>query len=268
VREISVAIVYIECVVVVGKSCDIKIHLAVAVEITDRNSHRSLLAAVFAQRKTGQITYILKCPVMTIFVEIVRHRIVGDKKIDPAVVINVNENRSETVVSMRIGNTRFLADIREGSVAVVVKQMIAFSLKSSRAAHYFYAAELTIASRTRARFRWMVWIVFGVSGNKQIKQAVVVVVAPCRPTGPATKYDTRFFCNVRKCAVVIVVIQAIFSKIRYIDVGPAVVIVISDGHSKTPAFIRDARFVRNIRKRAVVIVVKKHCARRGLFAFK
>ena len=48
VGKISVAIIYIEGIVVVGKRGDVEIHPAVVIKIADSDSHRSLLATIFA----------------------------------------------------------------------------------------------------------------------------------------------------------------------------------------------------------------------------
>src|SRR5215467_3585207 len=52
ISKTGLAVVAIECVVVVGKVGDRKIHLAIAVVVADSNSHRRLLAAFVVERET------------------------------------------------------------------------------------------------------------------------------------------------------------------------------------------------------------------------
>src|SRR5690349_17963353 len=68
VGEISVTIIYIEGVVIVGKRCDIEIHFAVVIKIANSDSHRGLLAPVFAQRKPGKVAYIFESAVVAVLV--------------------------------------------------------------------------------------------------------------------------------------------------------------------------------------------------------
>ncbi len=66
----------------------------------------------------------------------------------------------------------------------------------------------------------------------------------------------------------IIVIQAIFSVVCDINIGPSVVVVISHGHAKTPTLIRDSRSIGDIGKRAVMIIMEKHSVRSRLLPFQ
>src|SRR5271167_17689 len=113
-------------------------------------------------------------------VKILRHRIIRDQKVDPAIVVHVDENRRQTVIAAGIGNAGLHAHIGESAIAVVVKQMIALARQPARAAHDRDATKL-------AEPRWyaaltgnrrIVGIELHVAGNKEIEEAVVIVVAP------------------------------------------------------------------------------------------
>ena len=64
IRKTSPAIIPIEGLVVVGKSCGEKIDLSVAVVISDADSHGCLLASIFAERESRSITHVFKRAVM------------------------------------------------------------------------------------------------------------------------------------------------------------------------------------------------------------
>src|SRR5215470_2766782 len=104
-------------------------------------------------------------------------------------------------------------------------------------------------------------IVLHISRHKEIEESVMIIVAPGRSGGPSAKGYACLLCDVRKRAVVIVVVEAILTVVRHVNVGPAVVVVVAYCNAKSPPFVCDAGLVRDIGKCAVVIVVEKHGAR-------
>src|SRR3989440_2335273 len=90
VGKISVTVIYIEGVVVVGERCDVEIHSAVVIKIADSDSHRSLLAAIFAQRKTRKIAHIFERAIVAVSVEGVWGRIVGGQEGHPPTNLHVH----------------------------------------------------------------------------------------------------------------------------------------------------------------------------------
>ena len=106
-----------------------------------------------------------------------------------------------------------------------------------------------------------------VAWNKEVEQAVAVVIAPCCSGGPAAENDASLLGDISERAIVIIVVEAVFAVVGDVDVGPAVVVVVGDGNAETPAIIGHAGFVGDVGEGAVVIVVKEHGARRGLGAF-
>src|ERR1700674_2920117 len=109
----------------------------------------------------------------------------------------------------------------------------------------------------------MVRVKFHVARNEQVQQAIAVVIAPRRSCGPSSQCHTGFLRHVRKRSIMIVVVEAVFSKIRDIDVRPAIIIVIAYSYAEAPPLVRYTCFVRNVSESAVVIVVKQHGARSG-----
>ena len=114
----------------------------------------------------------------------------------------------------------------------------------------------------------MVRVKFHVARNEQVQQAIVVVIAPRRSCGPSSQCHTGFFRHLRKRAIVIVVVETVFSKIRHVDVRPAIIIVVAHGYAEAPSLVRYTCFFRNVGESAVVIVVKQHAARSGFFPFQ
>src|SRR5438552_3913464 len=205
---------------------------------------------------------------MLIPVEIVWRRIVCDQEVDPTVVVHVDKNRCKSKIRGCIGDASFFADVGECAVAVVVEETISLARYSARPAHHVHPAKLTrIRGKSAlARARRMIRIELHVAGNKQIKQAVVIVVAPCWPGRPPAERDAGFFRDVGKRSVVIVVVEAILSVVRNVNVGPTIVVVIADSDAEAPAFVRHASLVGYVRKRSIGIIVKEHRSWRRLFS--
>ncbi len=116
--------------------------------------------------------------------------------------------------------------------------------------------------------------ILAVVRNKQVFKAVVVVIADRYCRGPADAFQARFFGDVRKGAVTIILVKAVRGPFRRAfqqrsaqdeDIEPAVVVVIDKGAAAADSFnnvglmvggsINDgrtqARLFRNIRKAGV-----------------
>src|SRR2546425_3588440 len=161
-------------------------------------------------------------------VKILRHGIVGHQQIKPTVVVHVNKDRRQAVVTPGVGDTGLHTNVGKGSIAVVVKQMVALARQSARAAHHRYPAKLTEPGR-QATFAgdWrIVGIESRVAGNKEIKKAIAVVIAPGCARRPSAQRDSSLFSDVGESTVMIVVVEAVLAEIGNVDIGPAIVIVI------------------------------------------
>src|ERR1700722_18373421 len=207
---------------------------------------------------------------MLVAVKILGDRIIGDQQVEPAVVIHINEHRRQAVISPGVGDASLYAHISKSTVAVVVKQMVALSRQAARAAHHSDSAKLTEPGRDAALAsdRRIVGIELYVTGNEEVEEAVVVVIAPSCTRRPSTESDSSFFRNVGKRAVVIVVVEAVLAEIGNVNVGPAVVIEIAHHHAEAPALVSDSGLVGYVCEGAVVIIVEQHRPRRRLLTFQ
>src|SRR5258708_26193272 len=84
---------------------------------------------------------------------------------------------------------------------------------------------------------------------------------------PTSQCDSRLFCDVRKCAIVVVMVQAVLSEVGGVNFRPAIPVVISDRNAKAPALIGHPRFFSDGSKRSVVIIVQEQFPPRNLLAF-
>src|SRR5260370_3575052 len=123
VCEIGAAVVAIKRFVVVGKGGDEKVELAVAIVIAEGNAHGGLGAAFFVDSETTLIAHIFKRAVATGAIEVVGCGIVGDDELEPAVVVQVGENRSESEAAFAVGHTGFASALGQRAVAIVVDEI-------------------------------------------------------------------------------------------------------------------------------------------------
>ena len=121
VREIAIAVIAIEWLVVVRECGDEEIDSAIAIVVADGDPHRCLSAPLFAERNPRTVASILECPVMMIPVQVVCRRIVGNNEIYPAIVVNVNKDGSKTVATPRIRDAGLDTDVLKSAVTIVVK---------------------------------------------------------------------------------------------------------------------------------------------------
>src|ERR1700677_3771774 len=103
----------------------------------------------------------------------------------------------------------------------------------------------------------MLNIVVNITRNKQIQPSITVIVAKGRPRGPVTQGHPRLLRDVRKSAVMVVVVQAVLAIVRDIEIRPAVVVVISYRNSKAPPIIGHSRPGCNIGESAIVVIVEQ-----------
>ena len=143
-----------------------------------------------------------------------------------------------------------------------MKQVVTLSGKTSRAAKNVQTAKLASAFRD-AIFAWewrLLKTELGIAGDKQIQQAIMIVITPGRTRRPSAERDASFLCDVRKGPIMIVVIKPVLAKIGDVDIWPTVIVVVAYRNTEAPAFICHSSTGSDIGESAVVIVVKEHGA--------
>ncbi len=83
-----------------------------------------------------------------------------------------------------------------------------------------------------------------IAGNKKIEASVAIIVTEGRTGGPIAKSYSSLLSYVSEGAVVIVVIETVFSKVADIDIGPAVIVVIAYGSAESPTIVGYASFLQ------------------------
>ena len=149
-----------------------------------------------------------------------------------------------------------------------MKKMVGFALQPARAAHDLKPTKLARGERHDGRtWNWRVIdVVMHVSRNKKIQAAVAVEVAKRRSRRPVAERHPCFLGNIGEGAIMIVAIQPVLAKIRYVEIGPSIIVVISYGNAETPSIVGYSCLLGDVSECAVVIVMKQRSVRRRGFA--
>src|SRR5271170_6444641 len=131
-------------------------------------------------------------------------RVVGDEEIHPSVIINVGGNHSPGFARI-VGDPHFLAHIRKGAIAVVMKEP---------ARHR--RVDLRVAVFVQSLKRGNVWgptvVMLGLAevyeaAHEQVELAVVVIVEPHGARGPSGGRDSSLLGYVGEGAVAVVAVE-------------------------------------------------------------
>ena len=154
----------------------------------------------------------------------IRHVVVGDEDVLPAVIVVIEGDDTQAVAGLRSHTGRF-ADVCEGAVAVVVVE---------RGCLPVVHVGVAIAAHPRAL---VAAVVIGfrrpvdVIGDHKVQTSVVVVVEPGRAGGPPPfVLHSCLFTDVGKCAVPIVVVKNATVVTQDHQVGKSVIVVVTDRH--------------------------------------
>ena len=119
---------------VAGKIRFHDIEIPVQIVVRRGNAHTRLRFAISAERAASFSGDVFEPSVFLILIERTGRRIVGHVNVRPAIVIKIAGEHAETVGAIGLQDPRFLGDIRECSVAVVVVEDIFAAVQTGRAA--------------------------------------------------------------------------------------------------------------------------------------
>ena len=155
-------------------------------------------------------------------------------------------------------DARFLADVGECAVAVVVEQPAGHGVVDTRDAVLALAVLVRLPQN----------LFFDLAeihepADEQVEAAVVVVVEPDGAGGPAGSGDAGFLGHVGERAVAVVVIEDAAAVLRDVEVGEAVAVVVADRDAHAVAAAGDAGLFGHVGECAVAIVAIERVAQRA-----
>src|ERR1700679_2920293 len=180
--------------------------------------------------------------------------IVGHKNVEEAVAVKVGERDTHSLPHM-LGDAGRFRNVGECPVAIIaIEGIVQGRVKLGMAVTAHIAIE---------RAYWvLIYLPLAVVHDKEIEQAVVVVVEPAgadRPhffTVEECPAQSGFCRDIGESAVPVVMKQLIAGDIGDEQIGPTVIVVVADGHAHAVASPRHASLFGYVGKRAVVIIVK------------
>ena len=256
-RDISksqVPVIAIEGGILVVKVRNQQRHAPGMQKVAQGYSHIGLGSAIGVERHAGRKTDIHEFSCAIPLIKIVRLAVVCDQKIQFAVMVKVRPDRRQAIAVLRITHARFLGNISEGSIPVVVVQIVRRSLQAARAALHIDAQVFAGVARTECRH--IVQAKIHVVGDEEVVPAVAVIISKGCSRGPlGVAAQPGAFGHVGKGAIAIVAIEHHPTKTGHQQVRPPVVVVVPYHRPHGPAGISHAGLVRYVRKCPIAIVV-------------
>src|SRR5690349_7817098 len=111
-------------VIVGSEGCDEYVHPPILVVVTDSNTHAGEFFAIGGIGSTNRYADLLERSVALVPVVVVRVRIVPDKQVWPAIVVEVLPDCLKAEIQILIEDTSDLRDIGECAVAVVAIETV------------------------------------------------------------------------------------------------------------------------------------------------
>ncbi len=254
VLEIAFSVVAVEHGSVIGEVRFQDVDRAIEVIVADADAHAGLLHAVLVQGNAGFETRFGKGAVAIIFEEKAGGGVTGDIDFGPAVVIEIGSHGGHAVAALCLGDAGLLADIGEGTVAIVVIEGGNAGGQAARAA--VDRNSFPIAVRVFAGLRNRFGVELEVVGDEEIEAAVAVVIdegAAGAPTISGMK-KSGLLRDIGEGAVAIVVIEDVLAPVGQKQIVEAVVIVVADGNGGGPSVASEAGFFGDVDKGTVAIV--------------
>src|SRR5258708_3815558 len=253
VAEVHVAIVAIEDGVLVAEMGDSDAEAAGVKVVAQSDAHVGLFRAILADGYAGGVGDVFKMAVAFVSIEIVGLAVVGDKKIEAPVAVEIHPNGGETEAILGIGDSGGFGNICKSAITVVVVQVVGRTFQATRAALHVDA--LVLASFAGAEDGKVVEAERNVMRYEKIGPAIAVVVAKCGARCPAgVAGQACFLGDVGERAIAVVAVEDYATEAGYEQIGPAVIVVVGYSRAHCPARETDACVVGDICKCAVVIV--------------
>ncbi len=228
---------------------------ATVVVIAPVHAHIAEFHAFAAQSHASDHAHVGEGAVMIVVVEIIGNGIVGDEEIGPTIIIVVHPHDTESVVANVIMDARFDGNFLKGAITTIMIEEVAFAFETPGTTLNENALEA--AEFVAAKLGEIVHVEMRIARNKQIDEAVAVVVAPGRASHESAAADSGFFGDILELAIAKAVVQGAAAKTSDKEVELAVIVVIGDGDAHAPAAPRQASFLGDVLESTVGFLVIK-----------
>src|SRR6266436_6761974 len=174
--------------------------------IAEGNAHVGLFGPILADSYARGIRDLGKGPTAIASQEIILLAVVGYKKIEMSVIVEVFPNDRQSKGIRKVGDSGLLRYIRECAVAVVVVEVIRRTLEPSRPA--LDIDSTILAGLTGTEGRKIVQMEIHIVRHKQVSPDIAIIVAKgCSRCPSRVITQACLIRNVRKGSIVIVVVK-------------------------------------------------------------
>src|ERR1700733_11468426 len=232
---------------------DEEVHPAVFVEVCRIHAHTRTCPAISAVSDIGGQAHFVEAAA-PVHEKKIRHCVVGDKEIHPAIVIYTGGNDSPGFSEMR-GDAGLFADIRKSAVAVIMKKPARTRIEDARDAIVMRTVRVHAARKRFVELRELT--------DKQVEPAIVVVVEPHSARAPPWSGDTRFLRDIGECSIPVVVVKDAAAELRDEQIWEAVAIIIANRGSHAVAATGHAGFFSHTRERTIAVVAIERITQRS-----
>jgi hypothetical protein len=218
-------------------------------EISTHAGERVAVQRVGDARRDGDLFEFLSPNVAE---QEVGHSVVRDKRIEKAIAIKVGEAHGHALADKCI-DAGLMRNVGKGAVAIIAVQGVVQR-------RILVGMAVATQSFFECAVRVLVDFPMAVVDDEEIEKAVIVVVEPTRtdrPHLPAMRMgagNARFYGDVGKSSVPVVVKKLITGNVGNENVGATIVVVVTNGDTHSVACSGHAGFFSDIGKRAVVVV--------------
>ena len=146
------------------------------------NPHSGTGVAIHAVSNACQHTVFLELS-MLIYKKKVLHRVIGNKQIHPAVIVNIGGHHPPSFTQVLL-NSGTLADVGEGAIAIIVKKPAWGGLINA-----WYAVVSFALFRISAIFIFRFVVVYE-SAHEEIEPSIIVIIEPYCARGPSWSSDS------------------------------------------------------------------------------
>ncbi len=144
------------------------------------------------------------------------------------------------------GDSRRVAHIGEGTVAVIVKEPAWTWFENPRNAVVAYTGAIGTTAERGVELSEL--------ADEKVKLSIIVVVEPDGARTPARRSHPSLFCDVGEGAVAIVAVENVATILSDVKIGKTVAVVVADGNTHSISPTGHSGPLRNVGKRPVAVV--------------
>jgi len=173
IDKIEITVVAKQGCILVAEVCYQDGEAALVFVITNGHTHIRLFKAILIHGNACLFRHIAKVAIAVVAIQIVGLAIVGNKQVRVSIPPDIGPHRGQAEETLGILDTSLLRDLTEGSVALIVEEIVALALEASRTTLDGHAVILT--GFAGAEFRQVVQMEVHIICDKEVGQSIAII---------------------------------------------------------------------------------------------